>query len=90
MPTAAAKKNSTNPVLIAFGKRVVELRKQAGMTQEDLAGLSGFDRTYISGVENAKRNVSLTALFKLAGALGAEPQQLVDLIVIQDGMRLSE
>lgn len=79
--SGSAQRNAQNPILIAFGKRIVELRAEKGMTQEDLAGKTEFDRTYISGIENAKRNVTLTAVFKLADALGIEAKQLLDISV---------
>jgi transcriptional regulator with XRE-family HTH domain len=48
-----------NNVLIQFGSRIKFLRNQAGLSQEKLAELTGFHRTYIGLVENGKRNVSL-------------------------------
>ncbi len=48
------------------------------MSQEDLAGICQLDRTYISGIENGKRNVSLTNIFKIAQALGVKPKVLFD------------
>lgn len=48
-----------NNVLIQFGSRIKFLRTQAGFSQEKLAELTGFHRTYIGLVENGKRNISL-------------------------------
>lgn len=48
-----------NDVLIEFGSRIKFLRIQAGYSQEKLAELTGFHRTYIGLVENGKRNISL-------------------------------
>ncbi|MBU2987071.1 helix-turn-helix transcriptional regulator [Saccharophagus degradans] len=72
------RKLEPTPALIPFGKHVVELRKKKGLSQEDLAGLCQLDRTYISGIENGKRNISLTNVFKLANALGIKPKVLLD------------
>jgi transcriptional regulator with XRE-family HTH domain len=48
-----------NKILIQFGTRIKSLRIQAGFSQEKLAELTGFHRTYIGLVENGKRNISL-------------------------------
>ncbi|RXJ72019.1 transcriptional regulator [Veronia nyctiphanis] len=50
--------------------RVVRL--ETGLSQEKLAKLSGVDRTFISGVERNRRNITLDTLEKLLTALGAE------------------
>jgi len=52
-----------------FGKRIKELRKVRGISQEELAFEAGLDRTYINSIENGKRNVSLINIEKLAKAL---------------------
>jgi transcriptional regulator with XRE-family HTH domain len=66
--------------LIPFGKNIVRLRKESTppLSQEDLAGLCELDRTYISGIENGKRNIPLTTLFKLAKAFNLKPKELLD------------
>lgn len=60
----------------AFGDRVRELRKQKGLSQEALALECDLDRTYIGGVERGERNISLVNIYKIAGALSIEPQDL--------------
>ena len=52
-------------------------RTQLGMSQEDLADKAGLDRTYISGIERAIRNPTLSALAKLADAVSVS---VVDLL----------
>ncbi|MGG1597939.1 helix-turn-helix domain-containing protein [Paenibacillus naphthalenovorans] len=47
-----------------FGQRVRELRARCGMSQEMLAHRAGLDRTYISGVERGKRNISIVNIEK--------------------------
>ena len=58
-----------NPVLVALGKNVRELREQKRLTQEALAELSGLDPSYISGIERAVRNPSVLSLARLADGL---------------------
>lgn len=74
------RKLEPNPLLIPFGRHIAELRKKKSppLSQEDLSELCELDRTYISGIENGKRNVSLTNVFKLAKALEVNPKELLD------------
>lgn len=44
-------------------------RNQLHLTQEKLADIAGFDRTYISLLERGKRNPSYLNLLKLCQAL---------------------
>jgi transcriptional regulator with XRE-family HTH domain len=60
-----------------LGRNVVRLRKACGLSQEELAAKSGLHRTYISGIERGRRNISVDNLFALAEALGVEPSELV-------------
>ncbi|MCT8127601.1 helix-turn-helix transcriptional regulator [Alishewanella sp. BS5-314] len=59
-----------------FGLRVKQLRLAKGISQEDLGALANLDRTYISGIERGKRNVSLKNILQIANALGVNPSEL--------------
>ena len=61
-----------------LGKKVRELRKALGWTQENLEEYSGLDRTYISDIERGVRNPSLKSLEKLAKALKVKLSDLTD------------
>ena len=63
-------------VRVKFGQRVKELRLSKGYSQEKLAELSDLDRTYIPGIENGKRNVSIVVIEKIAIALGVTISEL--------------
>lgn len=52
-----------------FGERVKELRKKAGLSQEELSFRSGIHRTYIGSVERGEQNVSVDNIYKIAKAL---------------------
>ena len=52
-----------------FGTAVKFRRDHLGVTQEQLAGVAGIHRTYLSDVERGARNPSLVILEKLALAL---------------------
>jgi transcriptional regulator with XRE-family HTH domain len=64
-------------VLVRFGRRVRELRKKKGMSQEALALEAGLDRSYVGGVERGERNIALVNIEKLAKALGAKASELL-------------
>lgn len=52
-----------------LGKKIKQLRLDAGLSQERLGEITGLDRTYISGIERGVRNPSLKNIEKLAKAL---------------------
>jgi transcriptional regulator with XRE-family HTH domain len=51
------------------GLRVAQARQARGLTQDDLAGITGIHRVTITKIENGQAKVSLEALEKLASAL---------------------
>jgi len=59
----------TNPILTKFGKRVRELRKSQGLSQQKLALKTGLHYTYIGAVERGERNLSLQSMEKIAKGL---------------------
>ena len=61
----------------AVGRAVRDLRASRGMSQEDLAFVTGMHRTYVGGVERGERNPSLIALSRVASALGVRPWELL-------------
>ena len=65
-------------VLGIFGRRVRALRTTLNLSQDQLAELTDLDRTYISGIERGKRNVSLRNIVKLAHALQVSPSELLN------------
>jgi len=60
-----------------LGKKIRELRQKKNLSQEELADLSGFHRTYIGMVERAEKNITLKNLEKLADALGIDIKELL-------------
>ncbi len=67
---------SANP-RVQFGKRLAEIRRQKGWSQERLALESGLARSYLGGVERGQRNIAVVNICKLAHALGVEPAELL-------------
>ncbi|MGK0273281.1 helix-turn-helix domain-containing protein [Shewanella sp. GutDb-MelDb] len=68
-------------LLVAFGAHVKKLRLSNSLSQEQLALKADIDRTYISGIERGKRNVSIINLFKIAHALNIPATKLLDFAV---------
>ncbi len=60
-----------------FGERLRDLRRERGISQEELADRAGLDRTYVSGIERGKRNVGLVNIVRLARALSVSPISLL-------------
>ncbi|MEW5985085.1 MAG: helix-turn-helix transcriptional regulator [Chloroflexota bacterium] len=60
---------TSDQVQIDFGQRVREFRRRLGLSQEDFAFECGLDRTYVSQVEQGKRNISLRNIKAMADAL---------------------
>ena len=54
-----------------IGKRVREIRKGQGVSQNMLAGLAGTGARYISELERGKETARIRELLKLLDALGA-------------------
>ncbi|MFD5021077.1 helix-turn-helix domain-containing protein [Paenibacillus sp. NPDC058367] len=58
------------------GARVRELRKEKGMSQEELAHAANLHPTYIGKLERGERNMSVESLDKATQALGITLEQL--------------
>ncbi len=56
-------------ILENFGEMVRKKRKQAELSQEELAEKLGIHRTYMSFIERGIRNPSLLMVFKISRAL---------------------
>ena len=60
---------SKKSILINFGERVREIRKEKGFSQEELAYKADLHRTYIGMIERAEKNITLLNIEKIASAL---------------------
>lgn len=63
--------------LTTLGRRVAYLRERKGWTQKKLAEETGLSVTFISEIENDKRNVGTESLLQLADSLGTSIDYLV-------------
>lgn len=68
---------NTDPIHSRLGENLKKIRTKKGMSQGDVASKIGADRAYISGIENGKRNVTLSTVAKLAKALAVDIDELI-------------
>lgn len=68
-------------LLIAFGKVLCNLRRTAGITQEQLGFKADIQRKHISALELGQKEPSLSTLFSLAAALETSPDRFVTLVL---------
>lgn len=64
-------------VLVLFGDKVRELRKEKGLSQEELSFKADLHRTYIGMIERAEKNITLINIEKIAKALGVDIKELL-------------
>ena len=61
----------------AFGARLYDLRRRAGLSQEQLGNNAGMSVPFVSGLERGIRQPSLQSLTRLAAGLGVSVEDLV-------------
>lgn len=59
-----------------IGNRIRALRHERDLSQEQFSHICGLDRTYIAGIEQGKRNVSVVNLEKIANGFEISLSQL--------------
>jgi transcriptional regulator with XRE-family HTH domain len=64
-------------ILIKFGNKIRELRKEKGLSQEQLSFKADLHRTYIGMIERAEKNITLINIEKIANALDVSVHDLL-------------
>jgi transcriptional regulator with XRE-family HTH domain len=59
------------------GRNIRAARERRGLAQDALAHEAGIHVTYLSGVENGRRNITLSVLERIARTLGVPETELV-------------
>ena len=59
-----------------LGKRVADLRRKKGFSQEAFAHECGFHRSYMGAVERGEKNITLAMTNKIARALNISLSEL--------------
>lgn len=70
---------------VAFGTVLRRLRKEAGLTQEQLGFEAEVERNFISLIERGVNQPSIRVLFKLASALKVRPSELITRVEAEMG-----
>jgi DNA-binding XRE family transcriptional regulator len=65
---------------VGLGLAIRRLREERGISQKELAGLTGLHPTYVSGVERGVRNPSWSVIVALAQALDVTPAHVAELV----------
>lgn len=73
-----------------IGKRLREIRKKRGYTQEEVSERAGISAQHCSGIECGSAKVSLPALVRLCNALDATPDDVLADSVNRPTHRLSK
>jgi transcriptional regulator with XRE-family HTH domain len=60
-----------------FGRRLRDLREEAGLTQDQIAERVKLKRTSITNIERGRQHIALHQLFLLAAAVGKSPTELL-------------
>ena len=68
---------TAHPVEQVIGERISELRARLGMTLDQLSGLTGFTKGYLSKIENSKKVPPIGSLSRIARALRTDITQLL-------------
>lgn len=66
-----------HPNLIKIGKKIREMRKQKGFSQENFAAEAELGRTYYGRVERGEQNISIQNLIQIALTLQVEISELL-------------
>lgn len=66
-----------HPNLIKIGKKIREMRKLKGFSQEDFAAEAGLGRTYYGRIERGEQNISIQNLIQIALTLQVEVGELI-------------
>ncbi len=59
------------------GRNFARIRREKGLTQEDVEERSGFSQQYLSNLERGRRNPTVITLYEIAKALGVSHIDLI-------------
>lgn len=67
---------STDPVLLkALGAALKERRNELGLTQEGVASAAGIDRPFLTLIEAARKQPTISVLWRLSTAIDLTPAE---------------
>jgi len=62
--------------------KLINARKKAGFTQNELARLASLNRAYYTNIEKGRRNPSIITAFRLAYTLNKPVEELFDDLIV--------
>jgi transcriptional regulator with XRE-family HTH domain len=62
---------------VVLGRNIRARREELGLAQDELAHRAEIHVTYLSGVENGRRNITIVVLQRIAKALEIHPALLL-------------
>ena len=74
---AVVNEMTTDERMVAFGKRIREVRKSKGISQERLAEMAGIDRSYMGNIERGEKNITLKKAYEVCDALEVDVKDLI-------------
>lgn len=63
---------------LIIGANIRRIRRERGLTQEQLAHLAGVDMRYLGGIERGEHNPTVDVLGRLADAMEMHPRDFFD------------
>lgn len=63
-----------------FGRVLSQLRKEKGISQQELADDCNIERAFVSRMERAISQPTITVVFKIADCLKIKPAELVEML----------
>lgn len=66
-----------NKLMATTGERIKQIREKKCLTQDQLAEAAGISKGFLSDVENNNKNISSQSLLRIANALGASVDYLL-------------
>jgi transcriptional regulator with XRE-family HTH domain len=64
-------------VLVALGTVIRNIRKERGISQEELAHLCRIDRSHMGRIERGERNLAILNFIRICRALACTPSELM-------------
>jgi len=71
----------SDDVAVRFGENLRRVRRREGLSQEQLSVRASLHRTEVGKLEGGERACRIDTLLRLAGAMAARPEELLDGIV---------
>lgn len=73
---------------VAFGQVLRALRRDADLSQEQLALIAGVERNFVSLIERGVNQPTIRVIFKLAQALGVPASKII--VLVEEKLRDGE